>query len=654
MINCSGDSLRFATFEATSESLRSLRDDLPVRLAVAGTAAVVVGFCGIDAPYVLAESSSPWKLTIAAVCFIGALATQLCHSFPQLVLLSPGTRYWTLGLQALLTLATLPIFGQALLGLVPLLAGSVLLTLPRRFAWPAFAVVVACSQTAIYLLGIEWNVVYLTIEFFLNALVIFALSRLTELVAEVHHSRAELTRLAVTTERLRFSGDLHDLLGYSLSTIAVKCELADRLVSVSVTRAKQELREILDTARQALVDVRTVARGYRQMSLADEARDAYTMLASTGIHVTLDLDPAPLDPGADTVLATVLREALTNTLRHSKAEHCAITTTRTDEHIELSITNDGALTPPRSDHNGSGIRSLTTRVTRLGGTLDTLYHDSCFHITSRIPVEAAPRRSEAPRTADGRRESARHRPTLAPRTATLLTLGAFLGYLLQGVSFMYTYRLALPYLLSGTLFIVVALGLQLRQTFPRIIRRFPLRHRYLTLALQTAVAFVPYVYLKDTWLGTSGLVAGTGLLVLPRRGRWLVFSAATAGTILLRIHLGETTAVPIVYTGLMTPMTGLVVFGLSRLKDVIAEVHQSRAELSRHAVTAERLRFSGVLHDLLDYSLSAIAVRCERADRLLPGDVAAARQEVAEVFNTARNALTDVRNVARNYRPPSS
>ncbi|WP_146214482.1 histidine kinase [Streptomyces sp. ICBB 8177] len=363
--------------------------DLPSRLAVGATTALVTGFCLIDCAYLVKDAHSAWRLAVGCLVLAANFALQLCHSFPRHVRLPDRSRYATLAAQALLAFVPVLVVGQDLIGMIPLLAASALLVLPQRVAWPVFAAVFAGDLAVVLRVGDSWNIVYLTVEFLLNSLIVFGLSRLTDLVETVHRSRAELTRLAVTTERLRFARDLHDLLGYSLSTITLKCELANRLVPRDTTRAQHELAEILHTSRQALADVRTVARGYRQMSLADEAKAAHSMLTATGIHTTVEVTDTPLPADTDTVLATVLREGLTNVLRHSKAEHCAISTAHTGHAVVLRLANDGASTAtaaPSPADQGSGIGNLTTRVSRLGGTLTARHEDGWFHLTARIPL----------------------------------------------------------------------------------------------------------------------------------------------------------------------------------------------------------------------------------------------------------------------------
>ncbi|MEU6172876.1 histidine kinase [Streptantibioticus parmotrematis] len=225
-----------------------------------------------------------------------------------------------------------------------------------------------------------------------SGLLVSGLVRLTGLATHVRRSHAEpagSAGSAVTTERLRFARDLHDLLGYSLSTIILKCELANRLAPRDPLRAQRELAEVLRTGRQALADVRTVARGYRRMSLADEAESARATLTAARVRAAVRVGARPLPPEVDTVLATVLREGLTNMLRHSKAANCVITTTRTGNTVRLRLVNDGATQQPGPADPEGGLDNLASRVTRLGGTLDAHHEGEWFHLTAELPLTRA-------------------------------------------------------------------------------------------------------------------------------------------------------------------------------------------------------------------------------------------------------------------------
>lgn len=161
-------------------------------------------------------------------------------------------------------------------GMAGFLAGSFLLLIRQPLAWTYFTLTVASMfffAAHYYQDSANW-IAYYVVATMLLGLITFGMTRLAQLVGELYAMRSELARLAVTQERLRFARDLHGLLGYSLSSITLKSELAYRLVEKQPERAKQELTEILGISRQALADVREVSSSYRQMSLAAEAASA--------------------------------------------------------------------------------------------------------------------------------------------------------------------------------------------------------------------------------------------------------------------------------------------------------------------------------------------------------------------------------------------
>lgn len=267
----------------------------------------------------------------------------------QFALALPAARAWplrrrlvTLGVQAVLTYLPAAWFGLDWGSMQGPLAATILLTLPNPVAWPVFGAVVAAAPLYPLLKGsgvLYSGYVFISVT--LAGLVIYGLTRLTDLVRELHDTRERLARMAVTQERLRFARDLHDLLGYSLSTVTLKGELVSRLIPVRPEQAAEETTSLLLVARQALADVRLVSRGYRDMSLCEEAESAAKVLVSAEVRVEVDMRVERLHPVVDTVLATALREGVTNILRHSKAEVCTIRATSGTETVLLTLVNDG-------------------------------------------------------------------------------------------------------------------------------------------------------------------------------------------------------------------------------------------------------------------------------------------------------------------------
>ncbi|HEX8730727.1 MAG TPA: sensor histidine kinase [Ktedonobacterales bacterium] len=219
---------------------------------------------------------------------------------------------------------------------------------------------------------------------------------------ELRRARQEIARLAVSEERLRFARDLHDLLGHTLSLIALKSELAGRLVSVAPERAATEIGDIETAARQALVEVREAVAAYRQPSLASELSAARELLAAADIAFSQRGAAPPLSPAAEAALAWVVREGVTNVIRHSSARACAISFLCEGGALVVELRDDGAVQPPDADGTlagGSGLAGARERITALGGSFTaSAAADGGWRLAVSLPLAGAtstPEESEA-------------------------------------------------------------------------------------------------------------------------------------------------------------------------------------------------------------------------------------------------------------------
>ncbi|MFF2848504.1 sensor histidine kinase [Streptomyces sp. NPDC058001] len=361
--------------------------------------AALVCYLGITFLNILSQRFDGYGLTFALICLVLVFLLQLVHSGPSISEARVRTKMLTLAAQGVLSYLPLIWFGVSWGAMAGFFAGSLLLLLPPRAGWTLYGL------TALSLLipGILYDrsvvdMVYMCQTTALTGLVVYGLSRLNSLVDQLHRARTDLARLAVSNEQLRFSRDLHDLLGYSLSAITLKNELIHRLIPANPYRAREEVDEVLVISRQALADVRRVARGYREMSLSAELASAESVLGAAGVSVTVDTHDAVerLGTATSTVLATVLREGVTNLLRHSKAEYCRISARIEDDLARLTIVNDGLTlghqTP--SPHSGSGLGNLERRLEDIGGRLlvRRFLDDSdvdVFRLTAEAPVQEA-------------------------------------------------------------------------------------------------------------------------------------------------------------------------------------------------------------------------------------------------------------------------
>ncbi len=362
-------------------------------LARGVVATVFLGDILVIALSIWEAGAGGWRTALSVLLMGAILYIQLAYfTRPGLWLPSPQT-YALLAVQAALAYLPILVYGTTWFGPQYFFAGSVLLVLSPAAGWTVFALVVG-SVDLLQALGpttpTTLNLVYTTIDIAALSLNAYLLTRLAGLIDELHAARNELAQLAVADERLRFARDLHDLLGLSLSAIALKGELAHRLVHTYPERAKQEVAEILDVARRALTDVRSVAKGYQDLSLEQEAWSAKSVLAASNIDTHLELDYTELPVPVRTTLGAVLREGVTNVLRHSKAEHCEISVHQATDQVCLDILNDGVIddddTPPDTD-GGNGIRNLSGRVAELSGqTVAELEPDGRFRLHVAIPL----------------------------------------------------------------------------------------------------------------------------------------------------------------------------------------------------------------------------------------------------------------------------
>ena len=202
---------------------------------------------------------------------------------------------------------------------------------------------------------------------------IVVLARLSDALRELHAARNELARQAVMEERLRLARDLHDLLGHTLSMIALKSELAGHLIEKDPSQAAQEIHEVESAARQALREVREAVAGYRQPTLHTELEGARQILEAAGITCAIENDIEALPPIVDAVLAWTVREGVTNVIRHSRARSCTIRAGSENGEAYVEVINDGYREQDLGStqaRTGTGLAGLTERVTTQGGQIE--------------------------------------------------------------------------------------------------------------------------------------------------------------------------------------------------------------------------------------------------------------------------------------------
>jgi two-component system, NarL family, sensor histidine kinase DesK len=223
----------------------------------------------------------------------------------------------------------------------------------------------------------------------MGSLLVFVVRQMSGLIRELRSTQKALADTAVAQERLRFSRDLHDLLGHTLSLMVVKAELARRLAPTDGAAAAREAGDIETIGRRALAEVREAVTGYRERILADELDGARTALIGAGIDVIVRESGTPLPGPVDDVFAWAVREGTTNVIRHSGASRCTIEVRRDDDRATVEVIDNGTRSarsgPPAADR-GNGLRGLAERLDALGGSLRAENRaDGGFRLTATAP-----------------------------------------------------------------------------------------------------------------------------------------------------------------------------------------------------------------------------------------------------------------------------
>lgn len=370
----------------------------------------LVWFCGVLVPLSLpaaADASGPEIALVVLVAVVTSLAAthgmRLAIDGPHPTrLAAPGVRRATVALLGLAVLAVLASFAVE-----PVERVLVLVVVASGLAWGAGAVQdrVVAWGTPVLLVGlgllaaggrpaaaVSALVVYLTFLFTLRASL-----WLLRVVRELDDARQSQSLLAVAEERLRFSRDVHDVLGRHLSTIAVRAELAATLAPRDTDRAAAEMLEVRAAAQEALREARALARGYRTTDLAAELQGARSLLAAAGIRCDAAADEVPEQ--WHEAAGWVIREAVTNVLRHSAASVVEVRWASGAVGAgTLVVENDGVADDPDdagspaapSASDGTGLIGLAERLAPLGGTVERRREGDRFVLEVTLPAAPIP------------------------------------------------------------------------------------------------------------------------------------------------------------------------------------------------------------------------------------------------------------------------
>jgi two-component system sensor histidine kinase DesK len=256
--------------------------------------------------------------------------------------------------QAIFVTVAYLVIGPSASSLFIYVAVMAVFVLPTRVGWAVVAACIAASQI------VPWQVHgwapdgSVAFQIFVSALAAWGVGLVILRNAELVAARNEITRLALADQRNEFARDLHDILGHSLTVVAVKAELAGRLASLDPQRAETEIADVERIARQALADVRAAAAGYREITLAGELASAQTALAAAGVEADMpDPEMSQIPRPQQELFGWAVREGVTNVVRHSGATRCRIRVSPS----EVEISDDGCGPPGASLDDGGHARA---------------------------------------------------------------------------------------------------------------------------------------------------------------------------------------------------------------------------------------------------------------------------------------------------------
>jgi two-component system sensor histidine kinase DesK len=239
---------------------------------------------------------------------------------------------------------------------------------PPRFAMICLGALLAVLGLEVWLLDLSpWAWVPAAVFSLIIGGVNIHQAEVSRANAKLRLTQEEVERLAKMAERERIARDLHDVLGHTLSVIALKSELAGKLVERDPERAGAEIREVERISRDALREVRSAIAGYRSEGLQAELARARLALESSGIKLEYFTQPVEPGPARETVLALALREAVTNVVRHSGARTCRISLQEENGEVVLRVQDDGR---GGEASFGIGLSSMRERVEGLGGRME--------------------------------------------------------------------------------------------------------------------------------------------------------------------------------------------------------------------------------------------------------------------------------------------
>ena len=243
-----------------------------------------------------------------------------------------------------------------------------------------FIAFIVLSLVAIHVWGPE-NQGFFILASALNNVVLFAYG-VMERKETLHQLKRDEQAAAIETltsiaERERIGRDLHDVAGHALSSISLKAQLADKLLEKQrYEQAQHEVKELATLSSQLLAEIREAISGIKQRSLEQELTPLLAKLSDNGIQVTSTIDRHALQiltPIQETHIALIVKEVITNILRHSAGKQVKIAMTKHKQHVALNITDNGSSAAPVE---GNGLFGIKERAGLIGASVTFSWGES--------------------------------------------------------------------------------------------------------------------------------------------------------------------------------------------------------------------------------------------------------------------------------------
>ena len=195
-------------------------------------------------------------------------------------------------------------------------------------------------------------------------------------------SQQKIEQLATIAERERIARDLHDLVGHSLSSIALKAELAVKYADKNkIDKSKQEMDAVANLSRQVLSEVRQAVAGLKQQSISTQLEKLKAELVQHGFQVKCKNELTQLPAELESNISLILTEAVTNILKHSKGDRVEISLTESSDNYQIAITDNGNAVQCLK---GNGLQGIEERCREFNGKL-AINHKQGFGLSMAIP-----------------------------------------------------------------------------------------------------------------------------------------------------------------------------------------------------------------------------------------------------------------------------